>query len=211
MQERGRMRAGFGSALGHDLWQGNSGAWILISAGQSVRLVCTPAGDFQSPLCRAGASWLIPFFSPEDRVPEAARRLEKRLLVCAPEALGGHWNGRLKQEREKYMKTEVTSHRLKSLNWNPPPDLRGCDRHAGAPSSLLFCQIHPACLLRNTHHSWKLADLFSAERRPSEAVTSGWSQGLGSAITSCVTLGKLLNRSVPQFPHPKMGMTKILN
>lgn len=29
----------------------DKGAWILTSAGRSLRLVGAPAGDFQSPLC----------------------------------------------------------------------------------------------------------------------------------------------------------------
>lgn len=112
VQGRGSMHAGCGSALGTT---GNAGAWILTSAGRSLRLVGAPAGDFQSPLCWAGASWLIPSSSPEARVPEAARRREKHLLVRAPDALGGHWNWRLKQEKARLTPKTIFAFKVQDL------------------------------------------------------------------------------------------------
>lgn len=41
-------------------------------------------------------------------------------------------------------------------------------------------------------------------RRSRGWVEIAWGGMLSSSLTSCVTLGKLLNFSVPQFPHPEI-------
>lgn len=62
---------------------------------------------------------------------------------------------------------------------------------------LLFDHIYPIYLVPCQHlPPWEInVVIFCAERQPSKEVMSGpWSrQGLGSAITRCVTSGKLLN------------------